>query len=242
MPKTSGNKKKSAAKKTKPKVEPKVEPEVESPPESKPESKPVVESKPEPTTAESKPESLPVVESEPLTTYEQFVALAKDIQEMGKVLSGLSKKLKALSKQHNKELSAAKKAKPQKKPKSNAPKGKTGFAAPRPISDHLADFIGVEKGTLTDQITVNRKIHEYIAKNGLQNPENRRNIDPDEKLKALLLNGGPTKEPLSYFNIKRYLKHHYPKSVGKVTVVGAENNGATVNNTDSAKNNTKAAT
>ncbi len=58
--------------------------------------------------------------------------------------------------------------------------------------------------------TVTQRIIKYITENKLQNPNNRKIIIPDKKLKDLL-NLSDTDE-LTYFNLQKYMNQHFPKN------------------------------
>ena len=76
--------------------------------------------------------------------------------------------------------------------------------APTLISDELAIFLDKPVGTVISRVTVSREINAYIKVNGL---EDGHKINPDENLRNLLrLNEGAE---LTYFNIAKYMKHHY---------------------------------
>ena len=59
---------------------------------------------------------------------------------------------------------------------------------------------------------VTQGVNKFVKDNDLQNPENRRYIllesEAGLKLKSLLRDPD---QPLTFFNIQRYLKVHYPK-------------------------------
>ena len=76
--------------------------------------------------------------------------------------------------------------------------------APTLISDELAIFLDKPLGTVISRVTVSRAINTYIRVNGLADGHK---INPDENLRNLLrLNEGAE---LTYFNIAKYVKHHY---------------------------------
>jgi chromatin remodeling complex protein RSC6 len=80
------------------------------------------------------------------------------------------------------------------------------FCTPTNISHELADFLGKEKGTQMARSDVTRGINKYIRMNDLQDKENKRNINPDDKLSKLLkLNHG---DQLTYFNLHRHITPH----------------------------------
>ena len=84
-----------------------------------------------------------------------------------------------------------------------------GFVKPGLISDELAIFLGKPIGTEMARTDVSKEINKYIEKNGLQDSENGRKINPDEKLRNLLRL--KEEDELTYFNLQRYMKHHFIK-------------------------------
>jgi hypothetical protein len=57
---------------------------------------------------------------------------------------------------------------------------------------------------------VSKEINAYIRTNGLQDPANGRKINADTKLSTLLKL--KKEDELTYFNLQRYMKHHFIKS------------------------------
>lgn len=85
----------------------------------------------------------------------------------------------------------------------------SGFAKPTNLSNDLCDFLSVPHGTSMARTEVTRIINEYIRKQNLQNPSDRRKIIADDKLKSIL-NIDPEKG-LSYFSLQASIKHHFTK-------------------------------
>jgi chromatin remodeling complex protein RSC6 len=79
----------------------------------------------------------------------------------------------------------------------------SGFTTPQPIHSEVAHFFGLPIGTLMTRCELTRMINKYIRENGLDDKENKRNIHPDEKLKALLKITDD--KQLTYFNLQRHL-------------------------------------
>ena len=105
----------------------------------------------------------------------------------------------------------SKNAEKSSKKKRNSNNGaQSGFQKPTLISDELAVFFNKPKGTRMARTEVSKEIHKYVTSNNLQNKENRRIIHPDAKLKKLL---DSKDEELTYFNLQKYLKHHFKKDV-----------------------------
>lgn len=122
-----------------------------------------------------------------------------------KFLKSLNKSLKVL---HNDTL------KVMKVKKSSSKKNVTsGFLKPINISGEMAAFTGWDPKQLYSRVSVTQHICEYIKKNNLFNPEDKRQIKCDAKLKALLrYDAASASEPLTYFRLQQYLKPHFIKT------------------------------
>tara|TARA_A100001011_G_C14314995_1_gene847554 strand:+ start:2999 stop:3697 length:699 start_codon:yes stop_codon:yes gene_type:complete len=120
-----------------------------------------------------------------------------------KFLRSLNKNIKLLRSQSTKVLK--RKTKNQRKNNRNS-----GFLKPVSISNEMAEFTGWNVDELRSRVEVTKYICDYITQNKLQNPEDRRQIKPDEKLKRLLSLKGD--EDLRYYSLQTHLKQHFPKS------------------------------
>lgn len=93
----------------------------------------------------------------------------------------------------------------------NAPKkAPSGIVKPTNISDEMCTFMGKPTGTLLARTEVTKFITGYIKQHNLQDSVSKRNINPDAKLKSLL--AIPDGETLTYFNLQKYMKVHFPKA------------------------------
>jgi hypothetical protein len=125
------------------------------------------------------------------------------------ILSTLKNDYKSLEKIVTREMKNAKKAS-SKKRRINANRKPSGFIKPTRISDELAEFLGKTIGTEMARTEVSKEINTYIHSNGLQDKSNGRKINPDSRLTKLLkLN---KEDELTYFNLQRYMKHHFIKA------------------------------
>ena len=107
-------------------------------------------------------------------------------------------------------LYAKERKKNQKKKRAHNPDRKpSGFAKPSLLSDELCKFMSQPKGSLLARTEVTKFITGYIKDHNLQDPEFKRRILPDNKLKKLL--NVPKNTELTYFNLQTYMKHHFPK-------------------------------
>ena len=124
------------------------------------------------------------------------------------IYTTLRQDFKTLSKQVERELKAAQKASAKKR-RSSGNRQPSGFIKPTLITDELALFLGKESGTEMARTEVSKEINQYIRTHSLQDKDNGRIIIPDVKLKKLLRVG--VDEELTYFNLQRYMKHHFVK-------------------------------
>jgi hypothetical protein len=133
---------------------------------------------------------------------------AKIQQALG-LFSGLKNDFKTLEKAVARELKNAQKLS-SKKSKRSGNRQPSGFVKPTRISDELAQFLGKTVGTEMARTAVSKEINDYIRSNNLQDSANGRIIHPDQRLTALLkLNTG---DELTYFNLQRFMKHHFIKA------------------------------
>ncbi|MDA9673889.1 SWIB/MDM2 domain-containing protein [bacterium] len=115
----------------------------------------------------------------------------------------ISKELKQFMKRTGKEVRR------KKQKGGNANRAPSGFAKPANISDELAMFLGVEKGTMLARTDVTKRLTTYIKEHDLQNPDNKRQIFPDEKLGKIIKIPEKYNDQLTYFNFQACFKHHF---------------------------------
>jgi chromatin remodeling complex protein RSC6 len=155
----------------------------------------------------------PAVVSEPPSSEQcqlssKMVDFSAKLQQLLGLLTAVKGEFKAIEKGITRELRQAAKAS-NKKRKSNINRKPSGFVKPTRISDELAHFLGKEIGTELARTAVSKEINAYINAHKLQDSKNGRIIHPDEKL-IKLLKVQPSDE-LTYFNLQRYMKHHFIK-------------------------------
>jgi len=147
----------------------------------------------------------------------KFNELTTKVQQLTALLSSIKADLKTLEKTVAKEQKIAQKNSKTAR-KSSGNRNPSGFAKPTKISDALASFLGKESGVEMARTEVSKEITKYIKENNLQLATNKRIITPDNKL-AVLLNYKEGTEPLSYFNLQKYISPHFIKAVPLVPVV-----------------------
>lgn len=131
------------------------------------------------------------------------------LSQLNGLFSSLKSDFKLLEKQVSRELKVAQKNS-SKKRKTNVNRQPSGFVKPTKISDELARFLGKEIGTELARTAVSKEINNYIRANGLQDKENGRKINADSKLSSLLKL--EKTDELTYFNLQKYMKHHFIKA------------------------------
>jgi hypothetical protein len=155
----------------------------------------------------------PVPVVEPNVLAGKMVDFNSKLQQLFASLSSIRTEFKTIEKGIIREMKIAAKAS-NKKRKSNINRKPSGFVKPTRISDELAVFLGKEIGTELARTTVSKEINEYIVAHKLQDSKNGRIIHADAKLTQLLkvLPG----DELTYFNLQRYMKHHFVKATPTV--------------------------
>jgi upstream activation factor subunit UAF30 len=117
----------------------------------------------------------------------------------GKFLKSLNKTLKGLKTKSIRVMGK----KPKKRSNVNS-----GFLKQVAISKEMAKFIGCSSTELKSRVDVTKHICAYIKENNLQNPDDKREILPDAKLKKLLrVQKGDA--PLTYYRVQSKLKPHF---------------------------------
>ena len=173
-----------------------------------------VEAAPAPTPA---PE--PVVEASEPTDPAAFInqrlaEFSAKLQQLTSNLATIKTDFKTLGKDVSRVMKVAIKAS-SKKRKSNTERKPSGFTKPTRISDEMANFLGVAHGTEMARTAVSKEIHNYVEKHNLKQKDNGRYFRADAKLTKLLnyhYKGDDKKEMLGYFNLQKYMKHHFQKA------------------------------
>lgn len=143
----------------------------------------------------------------------QLSTMAELLDTLAKTSKSLTTEMKALTKDVNKlRVSKAGGKKQKRVVNPDTPRKLGALEKPVPISEELTEFLGLSKGEMYSRQQITQSVNKFVKDNDLQNPENRRYIllesEAGLKLKSLLRDPD---QPLTFFNIQRYLKVHYPK-------------------------------
>ncbi len=141
--------------------------------------------------------------------------LAERIQELNQTYNELKtaqdnyqKSLKKLN--HVFEMQVKRENKNSSKPKKE--RKACGFAVPVSVSNIMCDFMDVAHGTLISRTDITKQLNTYIKQKALENPTNRQQIIPDEKLFSILSDEARG-VVITHFNIQRYINHNFIKSL-----------------------------
>jgi upstream activation factor subunit UAF30 len=141
--------------------------------------------------------------------YEKF---QKNIQMLSeqlilqrKTTEVMIKQLKYIEKTAKRFIEKEKKEKKEK----NEPVKKKGFTQPAKISPILAKFMNVPTETLLSRPEVTKFLMRYIKDKGLENPDNRRQIWPDDALWELLGEEARKEACLTHFNLQKFMSAHF---------------------------------
>lgn len=100
-------------------------------------------------------------------------------------------------------MATAKKAAPKKAAKKAARKPNAAFMTPLAPNEKLAAVIGSKAAPRTEIV---KKIWDYIKKHGLQDKNNKRMINADDKLKPLF-----GKDQVSMFDLAKIVNENISK-------------------------------
>jgi chromatin remodeling complex protein RSC6 len=145
----------------------------------------------------------------------KFAEFGAKLQQTVSLLTTLKTEYKSLSKVLEKNQRLALKKINDKRKKASGNRRPSGFVKPTRITNELATFLGKSHGTLIARTEVSREINKYIRAHSLQDKSNGRKIIPDEKLSALL--NISANDELTYFNLQKFMKHHFIKEVAVAT-------------------------
>ena len=155
------------------------------------------------TVAPAAPETVEVP-----TLSEQFSDLLGQLATLRNQVTAVTTQVRVLAKRSERELKQALKASKKKRKSGN--KEPSGFFKPAKICSELAAFLGKAEGTEMARTEVTKELQKYILSHKLQGPANRRNINPDAKLRKLL--GMKKSDSLTYFNLQKWMKPHFKSS------------------------------
>jgi len=137
------------------------------------------------------------------------------IQQLNAQVNLLKTEYRVLEKKMIREVKAANKI-TAKKALRKGNRAPSGFVKPTKISNELAKFLGKSEGVEMARTEVTSEINSYIRANNLQDKNNGRKINPDKKLATLLKIG--KSDELTYFNLQRYMSHHFAKASKPIPV------------------------
>jgi len=158
----------------------------------------------------------PVAAGPTTTLDEDLKAVTANLNTLRETASAMLAQVKKLEKRVHREIKDARKRKRRAPPADGTeakPRQLSIFERPTEVTEELCLFLGKAKGTLMSRSEVTKAVNCYVKEKGLKN---KHDIKPDAALKKLLAIGDA--EPLTYFNLQRYLNRHYVK---KAPVVAA---------------------
>ena len=147
-----------------------------------------------------------------IETIKNAIGVLNEQIATNKVLIGSLRNLLKESEKTSKELDKLRNKRTTKVKTPRSPDAlPSGITKPVAISDELAKFLGVTAGTLVPRNEVTKGVSNFVKSNELSDPSNKQKFILDDRpaakvLRALL--GNPTAD-VTYFNLQRYLKHHY---------------------------------
>ena len=136
--------------------------------------------------------------------------LNDQVAGMKNVMNVIRAVLKDTDKQ-SKELEKLRNKRSRVKTERSANALPSGITKPVAITDELAKFLGVPPGTFVPRNEVTKGVSGFVKSNDLSDPSNKQKFVLDDRPQAKILRAllGNPSEDVTYFNLQRYLKHHY---------------------------------
>lgn len=149
-----------------------------------------------------------------------FSSLNERLGQFKAMYASITSDLRKLQKNMSRHVRENSRKRKRKAPAGDKPKrAPSGFAKPALISKELCSFLGQPEGTEMARTEVTKHLTTYIKEHNLQDEANKRKIIPDAKLKKLL-NLAPSDE-VTYFNLQKYMKVHFPKPASATATTSA---------------------
>jgi len=164
------------------------------------------------------PVDTPIVSPEPVESYDsEFTFISEQLKNALTIIKELTVKFNSLEKRVNRDQRVMnKKMKGRVKRVHDPNKPLSGFAKPGPVSDELRKFFNLSKDELISRTEVTKRFTLYCKAHDLQNVDDKRTIEPNAAvMKLLRLN--KDSELLTFFNLQKYMKVHYPNKEGVYT-------------------------
>tara|TARA_A100001015_G_scaffold318912_1_gene440214 strand:+ start:2098 stop:2703 length:606 start_codon:yes stop_codon:yes gene_type:complete len=182
--------------------------------QKKVEEKKVVEKESSTTVVETTNVVTPAVEvDEVMLITKDFNSFLEKLQQVNSLLSSLKTDFRALEKKTTREFKQVQKQNAKRKRKQGN-RSPSGFVKPTLISNELASFLGKANGVEMARTEVTREINNYIRQHSLQDKSNGRKINADKKLSTLL--NLKKDDELTYFNLQKFMSHHFAKAGNNV--------------------------
>jgi hypothetical protein len=150
----------------------------------------------------------------PATTLdEDLKAVTGNLTTLKETVAAMLAQVKKLDKRVHREIKDARKRKRRAAPVEGEevkPRAPSIFERPVQVTDELCIFLSKAKGTLMSRSEVTKAVNVYVKEKNLKD---KHAITPDAALKKLLAIADG--EPLTYFNLQKYLNRHYVKAPAK---------------------------
>jgi len=157
---------------------------------------------------------------EEVSVEQQFKDILTRIQEFRTLSSALTADVRKLQKNVARHVRESNKKHRKRVARTDGTKRPpSGFAKPALISDPLCQFLGKPSGTEMARTEVTKYLTQYIKQHSLQDQENKRRINCDSALKSLL--NVQDSDEVTYFNLQRYMKPHFPTSAANLAAAAA---------------------
>jgi chromatin remodeling complex protein RSC6 len=128
------------------------------------------------------------------------------INESYNTIRSLRADFRTLERMHRVEMKNSRRNRKTKSTRGS--KKPSGFNKPCTVPEQIVRLLGLEAGVELPRTQITKLIYGYIKDNGLQDPKDKRTINPDKKLQKLF--SLASEEQISFYNIQTHIKKLYP--------------------------------
>jgi chromatin remodeling complex protein RSC6 len=162
-------------------------------------------------------------------TFENYDAVAKAVADIDKDIIKLNRRRAQLTKIQNK-LYAKETRQLKKKTKNSGEKTlrkQSGFNKATKVPMAFCEYLGLSQDEEVPRTHITSLLYKKIKEMGMLNPEDKREINPDDELRKLLMM--KSDEEIRFQNVQHYVARVYKAEFGTVQAIGNNTVAVSVN-------------
>jgi chromatin remodeling complex protein RSC6 len=145
------------------------------------------------------------------STFDSVLSeLSGNVSTLYSTIKSVREQLRTLERQHKRELKYSRKYRRTIAHSSDKENKKpSGFNKPCQVPTEIVELLKLDPAAEKSRTEITKLIYGYIKEHGLQDPVDKRTINPDNELRKLFKLG--KKDQISFYNIQTHIKKVYPE-------------------------------